>query len=110
MWWSCPVSPATTFIPKTIGSLPRFCRCRITRREIELKLRRYREALDNLYAVVIDPREFLVEIYARNRNWQAMIRTRADDPIEMPEFGLAFRVGALYRGTPLDPQSRGIMQ
>jgi Uma2 family endonuclease len=77
-----------------------------TRREIDLKLGRYREAPDNLYAAVIEPREFLVEIYARNRNWQAMRRTRADDPIEMPEFGLTCRVGDLYRGTPLDPQSR----
>ena len=40
-----------------------------TRREIDLKLRRYREAPDNLYAVVIEPREFLVEIHARSRRW-----------------------------------------
>jgi Uma2 family endonuclease len=81
-----------------------------TRREIDLKLRRYREAPDNLYAVVIEPREFLVEIHAKSpigsRNWEPMILARADDPIEMPEFGLACRVGDLYRGTPLDPQSR----
>jgi len=77
-----------------------------TRREIDLKLRRYREAPDNLYAVVIEPREFLVEIHAKSRNWQPIILTRADDPIEMPEFGLTCRVGDLYRGTPLDPQSR----
>jgi len=77
-----------------------------TRREIDLKLRRYREAPDNLYAVVIEPREFLVEIHAKNRNWQPTTLARADDPIEMPEFGLTCRVGDLYRGTPLDPQSR----
>jgi Uma2 family endonuclease len=77
-----------------------------TRREIDLKLRRYREAPDNLYAVVIEPREFLVEIHAKSRNWQPMMLTRADDPIDMPEFGLACRVGDLYRGTPLDPQRR----
>ncbi len=75
-----------------------------TRTEIDLKLRRYREAPDNLYAVVIEPREFLVEIYAKNRNWQPAILTAADDPIEIPEFGLHCRVGDLYRGTPLDPQ------
>src|SRR5438552_14988776 len=44
-----------------------------TRREIELKLRRYREAPDNLYAVVIEPREFLVEIYAKHSGWQPAI-------------------------------------
>ena len=36
-----------------------------TRREIGMKLRLYREATDNLYAVVIEPREFLVEIHAQ---------------------------------------------
>jgi len=76
-----------------------------TRREIELKLRRYREAPDNLYAVVIELRAFRVEVYAKNRNWQAIIATRADDTIEMPEFDLMFQVGALYRGTVLDPHA-----
>jgi Uma2 family endonuclease len=75
-----------------------------TRQEIDLKLRRYSEAPDNLYAVVIEPREFLVEIYSKSRNWQPVPFTRADDPIEMPEFGLRCSVGDLYRGTPLDPQ------
>ncbi len=74
-----------------------------TRAEIGLKLRRYREAPHNLYALVIEPREFLVEIYAKSRDWQLAIRTRPDDPIEMPEFGLRCLVGDLYRGTPLDP-------
>ena len=73
-----------------------------TRQEIDLKLRRYREAPDNLYAVVIEPREFLVEIHAKSRNWEAAILTRAGDPIEMPEFGLRCSVADLYRGTPLD--------
>lgn len=77
-----------------------------TRNEIELKLRRYREAPDNLYAVVIEPREFLLEIYAKSRNWEPAILTAADDVIEMPEFGLRCVVGDLYRGTPLDPQRR----
>jgi Uma2 family endonuclease len=72
-----------------------------TRREIGLKLRRYREAPDNLYAVVIEPRELLVEIHAKTRNWLPAILKTADDPIEMPEFD---RVADLYRGTPLDPQ------
>jgi Uma2 family endonuclease len=75
-----------------------------TRSEIDLKLRRYREAPDNLYSVVIEPREYLVEIYAKSREWQPEVLTRPDDPITMPEFGLRCRVGDLYRGTPLDPQ------
>jgi len=75
-----------------------------TRREIGLKLRQYREAPDNLYAVVIEPREFLVEIHARSGNWQPTTLTQADDLMEMPKFGLTCRVGDLYRGTPLNPQ------
>jgi Uma2 family endonuclease len=74
-----------------------------TRQEIELKLRRYREAPDNLYAVVIEPREFLVEIHARSRNWEPLVLKLPTDPIEMPEFGLRCAVIDLYRGTPLDP-------
>jgi len=77
-----------------------------TRREIDLKLRRYREAPDNLYSLVIEPRAFMVEIHARRSDWEPTALTRADDPIEMPEFGLACRVVDLYRGTPLDPQRR----
>jgi Uma2 family endonuclease len=75
-----------------------------TRREIELKLRRYREAPDNLYAVVIEPREVLVEIHARRSGWQPVVLKRADDTIEMPEFGLGCTVADLYLGTPLDSQ------
>jgi Uma2 family endonuclease len=75
-----------------------------TRTEIDLKLRRYREAPDNLYAVVIEPREFLVEICAKSRNWQPVVLTKAEDPIDMPEFGLSCRVVDLYRGTPLNLQ------
>ena len=75
-----------------------------TRTEIGVKLRRYREAPDNLYVIVIDSRELLVEIYARNRGWEPHTLKNAGDPIEMPEFSLSCRVGDLYRGTPLDPE------
>jgi Uma2 family endonuclease len=74
-----------------------------TRREIALKLRRYREAPDNLYTVIIEPREFLVEIHARSHNWQPKTLSRADNLIMMPEFGLRCVVVDLYRGTPLQP-------
>jgi hypothetical protein len=68
-----------------------------------LKLRRYREAPDNLYALVIEPRQFMVEIHAKSRNWQLMILKQPDDLIEMAEFGLRCVVADLYRGTPLVP-------
>jgi len=75
-----------------------------SRAEIELKLRRYHEAPGNLYTLVIDPREFLVEIHAQSRAWQKMTLAKPDDPVEMPEFGLRCFVAELYRGTPLDRQ------
>ena len=75
-----------------------------TPKEIDLKLRRYREAPDNLYAVVIEPRELLVTIYARRCDWQPVPLTKADDPIHMPEFGLHCIVTDIYCGTPLNPQ------
>jgi Uma2 family endonuclease len=77
-----------------------------TRQEIDLKLRRYREAPENLYAVVVEPFEFRVEIYAKRGNWEIVVLTQPDDLIEMPEFGLSCRVVDLYRGTTLDPQRR----
>jgi Uma2 family endonuclease len=77
-----------------------------TRREIELKLRRYREAPDNQYIVVIEPREILVDIHARRADWQSARLTKPDDPIDMPEFGLRCTVADLYRGTPLDARRR----
>jgi len=78
-----------------------------TRTEIDLKLRRYSEAPSNLYAVVIDPREFMVEIYSKSRKWEPVIFKQPDDVIEMPEFGLRCVVADLYRGTPLDPRRAG---
>jgi len=75
-----------------------------SRKEIDSKLRRYCEAPDNLYAVVIKPREFLVEIYARSCNWQVVTLVQAHDPIDMPEFGLRCRVADLFWGTPLNPR------
>ena len=75
-----------------------------TRTEIDLKLRLYREAPGNLYAVVIEPGEVQVDIHAQRAGWRPAILTDPDDLIEMPEFGLSCRVIDLYRGTPLAPQ------
>jgi Uma2 family endonuclease len=75
------------------------------RREIDLKLRHYCEAPENLYAVVIEPRKFLVEIHAKRDAWHPLTLIKADDLIEMPEFGLRCRVVDLYVGTPLDPSA-----
>ena len=76
------------------------------RAEIDFKLRRYREAPQNLYAVVVAPREFMVEVHARRAEWQQVVLRAPDDIVEMPEFGLRCTVGEFYRGTPLDPERR----
>jgi Uma2 family endonuclease len=78
-----------------------------TRQEIDLKLRRYREGPDNLYVVVIEPGEFLMEIYARRESWQPKVLKQPNDIVEMPEFGLRCCVVEIYRGTSLDPQRSG---
>jgi Uma2 family endonuclease len=75
-----------------------------TRAEVDLKLRRYRETAHNLYVVVIEPREFRLDVYARSRGWQLESFTRPNDLIEMPEFGLRCSVRDLYHGTPLNPR------
>jgi Uma2 family endonuclease len=78
-----------------------------TRQETDLKLRLYREAPDNLYAVVIEPRAFMVEIHAKSRSWEPLVLKFPDDSIEMSEFGLRCLVADLHRGTPLDPLRAG---
>jgi Uma2 family endonuclease len=46
------------------------------RKLIDMKLRVYCKSLDNLYAVVIEPRKFWVEIYAKSRKWEPAILKR----------------------------------
>jgi Uma2 family endonuclease len=75
-----------------------------TRMKIGIKLRYSCEAPANLYAVVIEPLAFMVEIYAKSRKWDRMVLERSDDVLEMPEFGLRCFVADLYRGTELDPE------
>jgi Uma2 family endonuclease len=70
-----------------------------TRAEIELKLRRYREAAKNLYVVLVEPRELHVEVYARSGNWRAAVLADRSDQIELPEFDFGCSVEELYRGT-----------
>jgi Uma2 family endonuclease len=77
-----------------------------SRAEINLKLRRYREALHNTYVLVIEPREILVELHARSRGWQQLTLRHAADALELPELSFRCLVGDLYRGTPLNPNRR----
>jgi Uma2 family endonuclease len=74
-----------------------------TRAEIASKLRCYREAANNLYVLLIEPRAFLVEIHARSHAWENTNLVQPEAAIDLPEFGLRCLVRDLYRGTPLDP-------
>lgn len=69
--------------------------------EIRTKLRRYREAPENLYLIVIEPRKIEVEIYPRSRHWEPVALSLPGDLIELPEFGFRCTVADLYRGTQL---------
>jgi Uma2 family endonuclease len=71
-----------------------------SRLEVNLKTRLYCEVPSNLYAVVIDPTKFMVEIYAKSRKWEPVVIEHADDVIDIPEFGLRCLVADLYLGTP----------
>jgi Uma2 family endonuclease len=77
-----------------------------TRSEVELKLRRYREAATNVYVLLIEPRDFHVEIHARSRDWQVVVLKRREDCIELSELGLSCAVEEIYRGTPLVPHKK----
>lgn len=74
-----------------------------TRKAIDLKLGCYREAPDNLYALVIDQRRIAVKVFARRLEWRPSTLTDAHAELELPEFGFRCSVSALYSGTPLDP-------
>jgi Uma2 family endonuclease len=74
-----------------------------TAREIELKLRRYREVASNSHVFVIDSRRVSVKVYSRAQNWAVHELTATDAQINLPEFGFSCQVGDLYRGTPLNP-------
>jgi Uma2 family endonuclease len=74
-----------------------------TRTEIDLKLRRYREAPENRYVVVIEPRELRVEVHARRADWRRAIFTEPEAAVELPDFGFRCVVADIYRDTPLDP-------
>jgi Uma2 family endonuclease len=76
------------------------------KRETELKLRRYREAPECLYAVVINSRAIDIELYARHDDWQTQFIEGANALMELPKFELRCQAGELYRGTPLDPLAR----
>jgi Uma2 family endonuclease len=72
-----------------------------TDKDIAVKRHRYLQHPDNRYFILIEQKRIRVEVLARAAGWQPQILLAPDDILQLPHFGFAVEVSALYRGTPL---------
>ena len=72
-----------------------------TDKDIAVKRQRYLQHPDNLYFVLNAQKQVQVEVMARASAWQPLVLQRLDDVLQLPAFGFAATLSALYRGTPL---------
>lgn len=72
-----------------------------TDRDVEIKRRRYMQHPDNLYALIIDQKSVMVEVWARRLGWQQIILSAIDDVLELPEIGISIPLRTIYAGTPV---------
>jgi len=72
-----------------------------TDKDIAVKRQRYLQHPDNQYFILIDQRRMYVEVLARAAAWQPQVLQAPGDILQLPEFGFAVALSALYRGTPL---------
>ena len=72
-----------------------------TQEYTSLKVERYAQHPENLYALIIGQKDFYVELWSRTNQWKGIVLRSGDDILELPEFGLRCVVRDLYRGTPL---------
>jgi Uma2 family endonuclease len=72
-----------------------------TDKDIAVKRQRYLQHPDNLYFLLIEQRRVRAELFARAAGWQPATLEGLDADLELPAFGFAVKLGALYRGTPL---------
>ena len=73
-----------------------------TREEIGVKVERYKQHPENLYALVIEQRSVSVELHERGgSSWSTRTLTGLDDILALPAFGFRQPLAALYAGTPL---------
>jgi Uma2 family endonuclease len=72
-----------------------------TDKDIAVKRQRYLQHPDNLYFLLIEQKRVRAELFARAAGWQPAILEGLDADLELPAFGFAVKLGALYRGTPL---------
>lgn len=72
-----------------------------TDKDIAVKRQRYLQHPDNLYFLLIEQKCVRAELFARAAGWQPAILEGLDADLELPAFGFAVKLAALYRGTPL---------
>jgi Uma2 family endonuclease len=72
-----------------------------TDKDIAVKRQRYLQHPDNRYFILVEQKRVHVEVLARAAGWQTQILQALDDILQLPDFGFAVAVSALYRGTPL---------
>lgn len=73
-----------------------------TTKQIERKRTRYIQHPGNLYVLVIAQKEVSIEIWSRRSGWEPYALTKLDDTLELPEFGFATTLRAIYVGTGID--------
>jgi Uma2 family endonuclease len=73
------------------------------KREIGLKLRRYKEHVPCENVLIIDSRRIWLELHSRDADWQPRLFEEPDSIVKLNAFALSFKLGELYAGTPLAP-------
>ena len=72
-----------------------------TDKDVEIKRQRYLQHPGNLYVLIISQKEPWVQVWARRLDWQPLELAHLDDRLELPEFGFATTLRAIYAGTPV---------
>ena len=72
-----------------------------TDKDIAVKRQRYLQLPDNRYFILVEQKRMHVEMLARAAAWQPQVLQAPDDILQLPDFGFATTLSALYRGTPL---------
>jgi Uma2 family endonuclease len=70
-----------------------------TREMISRKRQLYAESPFCLHVLILRQDEMCCEVWSRSRDWQGQVYRSEGDRIELPEFGFACALSALYRGT-----------
>ena len=72
-----------------------------TDKDVEIKRQRYLQHPGNFHVLIISQKEPWLQVWSRRAGWQPFELTRLDDRLELPEFGFATTLRAIYAGTPV---------